>query len=93
MTQRSEHEVQELFRLADDNTGLAGFFDAVDAMPTLCRAVEPLTVEVQQLRRQTVIDAQNVARMAAQLRAQDADLAAARGEVMALKDRLAHPAA
>jgi hypothetical protein len=84
MAQLSDQEVRGLFVLAHDNTGLAGVFDALDAMRTLCRAVEPLAVEVQRLRQQTAMDAQTVARLREQVRTQDTDLTVLRAQVKAL---------
>jgi hypothetical protein len=89
----SDLDLQQLINLAHDNTRLVAFFDALETMVTLCRAVEPLASELRRLRSQVLMDEQVLARSRDEVHRQDIELSGLRAQVEALQHRLRAPTA
>jgi hypothetical protein len=85
----SDVELQNLFRLAHENAGLKRFYETLEAVVTLCRAVEPLVVEVRRLRQAEAMYAQTYASAQQQLREQEGELRVLRARVEGLEARVA----
>jgi hypothetical protein len=87
--QYTDLDLQRLIGLAHGNERLVAFFDALETVVTLCRAVEPLVTELRRLRQDVLMGEQLLMRSRDEVHRQGIELSGLRAQVSALQDRLA----